>query len=204
MSTYEIIDYMLSIDKQLKLAYELLHEYRTFNEVATIDNASEWFDELVLKFQSSGITELIPAWKLLQNWREEIINYFIRVNGYRISNGPMERVNRDIKTLFRLSFGTTNFERMRNRIMYSLNSDSPILYNRKQKTNKRNMRPRGPYKKNNIYLFWSYVKRSIFSTLLCCYSWYSSSFRADTYSNLFRVVYYPDFIVWSHALLPRF
>lgn len=51
-------------------------------------------------------------------------------------------------TLFRLSFGTTNFERMRNRIMYSLNSDSPILYNRKQKTNKRNMRPRGHYKKN--------------------------------------------------------
>lgn len=74
----------------------------------------------------------------------------------------MERVNRDIKTLFRLSFGTTNFERMRNRIMYSLNSDSPILYNRKQKTNKRNMRPRGPYKKINIYLFWSYVKRSVF------------------------------------------
>lgn len=148
MSSYEIIDYMLSIDKELKLAYELLHEYRTFNEIATIDNAGEWFDELVLRFQSSGITEFIPAWKLLKNWREEIINSFTRVDGYRISNGPMERINRDIKTLFRLSFGTTNFERMRNRIMYSLNSDSPILYHRKQKTNKRNMRPRGPYKKN--------------------------------------------------------
>lgn len=85
MSSYEIVDYMLSIDKQLKLAYELLHEYRTFNEIATIDNASEWFDELVLRFQASGITELIPAWKLLKNWREKIINSFTRVNGYRIS-----------------------------------------------------------------------------------------------------------------------
>ena len=41
--------------------------------------------------------------------------------------------------------------------MYSLNSDSPILYNRKQKTNKRNMRPRGPYKKKLIYTYFGHM-----------------------------------------------
>lgn len=41
--------------------------------------------------------------------------------GVRISNSPMKRANRDIKTLFRLSFGSKNFKRMRNRIMYVMN-----------------------------------------------------------------------------------
>ena len=85
---------------------------------------------------------------MLENWRQEILNSFIRFNGYRVSNGPMERVNRDIKTLFRQSFGSTNFKRMRNRIMFSKNLGAPILYNRKKETNKRNGKPRGSYKKN--------------------------------------------------------
>lgn len=38
-----------------------------------------------------------------------------------ISNGPMERANRDIKTILRLSFVFSNFHRMRNRIMLVMN-----------------------------------------------------------------------------------
>lgn len=148
MSAHEIIEYMLSIDKELKLAYDLLHEYRNFNDSATSSNAPEWFDEIVLKFQNSHITEYIPAWKLLINWRQEILNSFIRIDGYRVSNGPMERANRDIKTLFRVSFGSVNFVRMRNRIMYCMNSDAPTLYTRKKCTNKNKGRLRGSYKKS--------------------------------------------------------
>ena len=147
LSTNEIVEYILSIDKELRLAYDLLHEYRHFNEVANEIDSKERFDEIVLKFQNSHIREYIPAWKLLLNWKNEILNSFIRFNGYRVSNGPMERANRDIKTLFRTSFGSTNFERMRNRIMYSMNTNSPILYNRKKNTNNRIGRPRGHYQK---------------------------------------------------------
>ena len=67
MCRFEIIDYMLSISKELKLAYELLHEYRNFNETATVENAEEWLNELILKFQNCLIEEYIPAWKLLSN-----------------------------------------------------------------------------------------------------------------------------------------
>ena len=70
-----------------------------------------------------------------------------KINGYRISNGPMERANMNIKTIFRLSFGSNNFTRMRNRIMYVLNSDSAILYNRKNTTNKKQGKKRGSYHK---------------------------------------------------------
>ena len=148
MSQHEILEYIFTIDKRLQIAYDLLHEYRNFNQTATIDNAEEWLDEIILKFIRSGISQYEKVWKMLKNWRQEIINSFNKINGFRITNGPMERVNRDIKTMFRSSFGSTNFERMRNRIMFAINSDSPILYQRKNKTNKRKGKSRGKYQKN--------------------------------------------------------
>ena len=49
----------------------------------------------------------------------------------------MKRVNRDIKTIFGISFGSTNFTIMRNRIIYCINQDTPILSRGKKNTNKR-------------------------------------------------------------------
>ena len=91
---------------------------------------------LLKMFQNSMIPEYIPAYKLLKNWRTEIINSFNIYKGKRISNEPMERANRDIKTMFRLSFGSHNFNRMRNRIMYVKNDDAAILINKKSSSNK--------------------------------------------------------------------
>ena len=117
LSFRQIIDYMLSLDDTLKLAYELKEEYLNFNSFAKLNTCEAWLDEIIYKFQTSQITKYISFWKLLKNWRIEIINSFNQINGYRISNGPMERTNRDIKTIFKLSFGSSNFPRMRNRIM---------------------------------------------------------------------------------------
>ena len=99
MSKYQIIDYCLSIDDELKRAYELKEAYREFNLTADIYNAEEKLDELIILFQNSKISEFIPFWKMLKNWKYEIINSFTRYNGKRISNGSMERINRSIKTL---------------------------------------------------------------------------------------------------------
>ena len=147
MNPREIVNYILQIDDELRKAYELLHEYRNFNSTATLLNAAEWLDELILKFQNSMIPEYIPAYKLLKNWRTEIINSFNIYKGKRISNGPMERANEDIKTMFRLSFGSRNFNRMRNRIMYVKNDDAAILINKKSSSNKYKYPSRGYYKK---------------------------------------------------------
>ena len=102
---------MLSLDDNLRLVYELKEEYRNFNSSATILNAEEWLDE--------------------------IINSFNRLNDHRISNEPMERVNRDIKTIIEISFGSTNFTRVRNRVIFSISDSSPILYHRKSSSNKK-------------------------------------------------------------------
>lgn len=137
MNKHQIIDYCLSIDPQLKLAYDLKEKYREFNLTADITNAEEKLDELILEFQNSKINEYIPFWKLLSNWKYEIINSFNKYNGKRISNGSMERINRSIKILYNISFGSTNFERIRNRIMFTLNEGTPILGVSKKTTNKR-------------------------------------------------------------------
>ena len=73
---------------------------------------------------------------LLKNWRTEIINSFHKVNGYIISNGGMERANRDVKTLIRHAYGFRNFDRVRNRIMYVKNDDASILSGRIEKKKK--------------------------------------------------------------------
>lgn len=132
LDDHQIVDYMLSIDKDLKDAYEILNEYRNFNSIATIINAEEMLDELIIKFHNSSLNEYGKAYKLLKNWRTEIINSFHRVNGYIISNGGLERANRDIKTIIRHAYGFTNFERLRNRIMYVKNENSSILGYRKK------------------------------------------------------------------------
>lgn len=126
LSEHEIVDYMLSIDNDLKDAYELLNEYRNFNSTATINDAANELDELIIKFHNSKIPEYINSYKLLKNWRQEIINSFHRINGHVISNGGMERANRDIKTVIRHAYGFKNFSRLRNRIMYVKNKNVPI------------------------------------------------------------------------------
>ena len=148
LSQAEIVERMLKISPKLELTYKLYHEYRNFNDTATIDNAKDWLDAIIIDFQSSEIEELVPAWKLMINWHDEIINSFNKVDNIRISNGPMERANRDIKTIFRSSFGSRNFKRMRNRIMYAMNSDSPLLYSPRKKTNQNVGKKRGKYNKH--------------------------------------------------------
>ena len=80
-----------------------------------------------LKYDEELMMKDIEIWKLLKNWKVEIINSFNKTNGHRISNGPMERVNRDITTLYRTSYGMRNFIRTRNRVMFCINQNSPIL-----------------------------------------------------------------------------
>jgi transposase len=65
---------------------------------------------------------------MLLNWKEEIMNSFIRVNQRRLSNGPIENINSQIKTIMKSANGYKEFYRLRNRIFYTLNRDTPIKW----------------------------------------------------------------------------
>ena len=147
MTKYQIVDCMLTLSDKLKLAYEIKEEYRNFVATATIDTAEYELNELIIKFKEAHIPEYANFIKIMNDWHDEIINSFNRINGHKITNGPMERVNRDIKTIFGISFGSTNFVRVRNRVIFCINEDAPILPYNKSITNKRVGKSRGKYNK---------------------------------------------------------
>ncbi len=62
----------------------------------------------------------------LINWKNEIVNSFLVVNtnGKTISNAIIENRNKSIKTIKRNGNGYTNWDRFRNRVLYSVNESS--------------------------------------------------------------------------------
>ena len=52
LDEHQIVDYMLSIDPELKEAYESLNEYRNFNATVRIENAESELDDLIIKFHN--------------------------------------------------------------------------------------------------------------------------------------------------------
>lgn len=136
---YEIRKYLLSIDPDLAYAYNLKQEYQEFNYTATFDTCDKELNKLINDFRSSHLKEFQEFGKLLNHWRNEIKNSFIRVNvrikdkkgnfiivKKRLSNGPMEGCNSRIKCLIKNANGYRNFERFRKRVFFSLNKNTPI------------------------------------------------------------------------------
>ena len=71
-------------------------------------------------FAVSGIKEFEDVANTFTNWQREIINSFIITpDGYSLTNGPIEGMNNKVKTIKKLSYGVTNFNHLRLRILLS-------------------------------------------------------------------------------------
>ena len=125
----EILAYLLSIDETLKKAYFLKEQYRDLNRNA---EQNEWslnqLHQIINKFTNFGFDKFHEVGKMMRRWENEIFNSFIRIDGRRLSNGPIEGTNSRIKTILKNACGYKKFKRLRNRIMFSLNNDEPIKY----------------------------------------------------------------------------
>ena len=123
-----LLHYLLSIDPELEAAYKLKEAYRYFNKTADYETCEERLDDLITQFKHNKSHEFKHVYKMLLNWKEEIMNSFIRVNQRRLSNGPIENINSQIKTIMKSANGYKEFYRLRNRIFYTLNRDTPIKW----------------------------------------------------------------------------
>lgn len=121
-----LIERITDIDLQLKIAYSIKEEYAYINRTSTPENIERRLTAFIDELPTYGITELDRLSRTLQNWKQEIINSFDTYTGRRISNGPIESVNSRIKLIKRNGNGYRNFERFRNRVLYSLNNNSTI------------------------------------------------------------------------------
>lgn len=145
---YGMLNKLLSIDVELKQAYELKEHYREFNLCSTFEESHERLNNMIDLFKTSKIEEFYPFISMLEDWFAEICNSFRIIENKRLSNGPIESLNSRVKILLKNACGYSNFDRFRNRLMYTLNKDEPIIgYNNKNSYN-RVGKARGPYKKH--------------------------------------------------------
>lgn len=147
MNTYDYEDALFRIDPNLEDFRDLKEEYIRFNSrnAGDIIAACRELEELILKYKSTSHEIFREFGSLLEKYRDPIINSFVMVQKYgqgkvydsRLSNGPMESLNRKVKDLKRLGRGFRNFEHFRNRFLYAtrkapvLNGSSdarPVLY----------------------------------------------------------------------------
>ena len=107
----------------IRIAYELKEDYILFNRTATLNNAETELEKLIETFKNCSKKEYKAFSSLLINWKKEIVNSFIVIEGKRINNSFIESRNRQIGSLIYNANGLSNFKRTRNRIMYCINKN---------------------------------------------------------------------------------
>lgn len=123
----QLLDMILSINPQLAEGYRLKEEYIMFNASADYDSAKEYLDLIIDDFIKADIDEFAEFITLQNNWKQEIINPFIRYRNRRLNSGVAESMNHIVSTLIYNTKGIRDSERRRKRIMYAVNKEGFII-----------------------------------------------------------------------------
>jgi len=136
MNTYDYEDDLFRIDPNLRELRDLKELYISFNSrnAGNPVNAAREIDTVIGTYQVCGQSIFENFSNLLIKYKEPIINSFVMIeklgrNGKyksRLSNGPIESINRKVKDLKKNGRGFRNFEHFRNRFLYATRSD-PVL-----------------------------------------------------------------------------
>ena len=155
---FDLEESIFKIAPELKPMRNLKEKYITFNKRYGGDpkSARPALRDLIDLYRKSGFEEFERVAGMLEEHFEPIINSFIMIRRFcndgqhisRLSNGPMEALNRIVKDQKRYAHGYHNFDHLRNRFLFSQRKNAQMLAIPKSKeevvpTGK----PRGPYKK---------------------------------------------------------
>ena len=139
-STRQIEEMFMALDPNFPLLKELKEKYIAFNKecVGKLDEAEVRLDSLIEEYKASKYELFRDFGEILKKRKKEIIASFVKLNqnisqegvalSYRrMSNGPMEGFNRKPKDMKRDARGFTNFDFLRNRILWAERKDAHIL-----------------------------------------------------------------------------
>lgn len=136
MNTYSYELKLFDINPRIRLLRDWKEEYVMFNErnAGNPERARIEIDELINKYIHSNDSIITDFGILLSKYKQPIINSFIMVERIgskgiytsRLSNGPMESLNRKVKDLKRIGRGYRNFDHFRNRFLYAARY-SPVI-----------------------------------------------------------------------------
>lgn len=136
MNTYDYEDSLFMIDpnlRELRDRKELYIQFNTRNSGKPMDARIE-LDELINHYLHCGNSIFVDFANLLIQNHDYIINSFVMVEKHspgkiyssRLSNRPIESLNRKVKDLKRLGRGYRNFEHFRTRFLYATRG-TPVI-----------------------------------------------------------------------------
>ena len=125
-----VFDYFEIVRQKIKEINDLSHGFTMLQDFyweekyapRNTDEAVSLVDFTISRMFNSGIDELIECGNTWNHYKEYIVNSFVKINGRRLSNGPMEGTNSRIKSLKKVHCGYSNQERFYERIIYVINS----------------------------------------------------------------------------------
>lgn len=126
ISNGKLLEMILDINSEIEELYKLKERYLEFNSMKFDKELKDELlkkelDEIIIAFSKSSYSGYNSISRTLKKNYEYIINSFTRINGRRISNGPIESRNATIKMIIKTSGGYRNFEHLRERALYVLN-----------------------------------------------------------------------------------
>ena len=100
-----------------------------------INNYGNELENLIKEFLSSNIKAFIDVARTIAYWKEYIINSFITIEQTssdgtiikrKLSNCPTEGINSKLEIININGYGFSNFNRYKNKCIYSINKDVAI------------------------------------------------------------------------------
>lgn len=123
-----IITDALSITPELSEAYNMLQSFYIGWNKTKMEEAKSFIYNTIIKFSKSTLKEFNDVSNTFKNWKDEIINSFIRLSDRRLNNDYIEGINNKIKAIKKAAYGFKVFELFRLRIMYLINPSITIEY----------------------------------------------------------------------------
>lgn len=124
----DIFHMIMEIDPLLSEAVNLKDIIHSFYRNTLYQDAKEELESIIVLCRTSNVKGLQDFSNTLCEWKQEIINSFIKIPSInrKMNNGLIENKNKSIKLLKHSSNGYTNWNRFRARVLYSINGDIPI------------------------------------------------------------------------------
>lgn len=136
MNTYDYEDMFFQLDENLEELRDLKDLYSDFNSRNAGDpmGAQAELDDLIVLYANCDQDIFRRFAITLDKYRDPIIQSFVmvdrirggRIDSSRLSNGPIESLNRKAKDLKRLARGYRNFNHIRNRFLFATRTDPAL------------------------------------------------------------------------------
>lgn len=134
MTTYDYLEWMYNIDPDLEHLRALKEVYIAFNIKYAGDpkGAKKALSQVIEKYRACKYSMYHDIADMLEENTDAIVNSFIMLEKHpgdkvRLSNGPIEGLNRITKDMKRMARGFRNFEFVRQRFLFATRKNAQIL-----------------------------------------------------------------------------